>query len=188
VRDNQNPQPSHQDRRPKRRLWQFGIRSLLAVTVVVALPCWWIASQRSEWLAEQAVLSRMAPHVRHVKYQNIGPNWLWRTGYRPRWLDRAWLVDFAGYTAPGAMWTQASTVHPLDDDAFASLVSDLLALEHLEELHIELTRLSDGAIPDIRRFGHLRFINLQENRMTSDLVRDLDHEMAGTKIAFFYDQ
>ena len=175
-------------RLPKRQLIRYGIRTLLVLTLVAAVPLAWLAKKRSEWSEEQVAINAMSPHLGFVdRATYVGPVWLYRAGVRFDFLARVDHVDFAGYSKPGAVWRHTDPVCQFDDSALRKVASHLQELTYLRELYLDTTRITDASADIIVRFKNVGFLNLQDTDLSASTVRDLMVMMPDTKIAFFYD-
>lgn len=166
---------------------RYRTRSLLVLTASVALPLAWLAQKRTEWKVEEAAVQAMSPHIGYVERSHyVAPVWLYRAGLRFDFLFRVSLVDFAGYSAPGATWRITDPVSQFDDAAFREVAPQLRRLEHLSQLHVDTTRITDASADIIAQFDQLEFLNIQGDDFSDATARDLMERMPNTKIAFFF--
>lgn len=171
----------------KLRTIRYGVRTLLVLTFVCALPLAWLAHKRSEWRHEQAAINAMSPHVAYLKRSYSAPDWLYRAGVRFDFLFRVDHVDFAGYSRPGAVWRHTDPVSRFDDAALLEVSPHLQKLTYLRELHLETTSITDASSDLIAQFEDVEFLNLQDDDLFNSTVRDLMARMPNTKIAFFFE-
>ncbi len=175
-------------RRPAIR---FGIRALLVFTVLAALPCSWLAKQRSDWMDEQKSLDAMSAHVAFVQRSYVGPNWMYQIGIRPDFLSRIHLVDISGDSKPGKVQRIGDPPNPyckFDDSAFTKIAPGLQDFEHLSELYLDQTQISDTSLKTISQFPHVSFINIQETDISESALHQLETEMPATEFAYHYNQ
>src|SRR5262245_56597677 len=97
---------------------RFSLRVLLLLMAVATLPAWWVANQRSEYLAEQRTLQRIKKHAPDLGWNQIfyGPEWFARCGYFPQWCYRVDAIDVTGALyGPHAKSTNPRYPHPFND-------------------------------------------------------------------------
>jgi hypothetical protein len=70
--------------RPRRRWARFGLRSLLALVLIAALPCAWFRAELDELAAEHEVIVQLEEAGAHVMTIEAQPQWFWRLV--PEWL------------------------------------------------------------------------------------------------------
>lgn len=169
-----------------KRYLRFSIRVLIFLIALFALPCWWLASEMAQYRKELAAIDHIREHAPHlyVEHRYCGPSWMWKVGFRPDWLQRVGSIDVTGQTGGK---NHNMFMFEFDDAAFAAIYDDLLVFEHLSELYLQFTKLTDASLPALGTFSRVKFINLQQTQMTSAAVRDFDQDRTDIKVAFFYD-
>jgi hypothetical protein len=169
---------------------RFSLRVLMLLMALATLPAWWVAHQRSEYLAEQRALERIKKQVPELAWdQNYyGPHWLGRLGYLPRWFYRVDVIDVTGMVkGPNSGWNQSKPYrYPFNDDDFAAIQKDLRQFKRLRSLYLLMTKTTDRSLPALYEYEQLRFVNLQETAMTSREVKKLEQARPNLKVAFWH--
>lgn len=132
----------------KRRI-QFTVRTLLLLMIVSAIPCWWIASEKSHYETEKDVLAHMQevnPRMR-VVWENQTPQWVSSIGIQPEWMSRIIRVDATGVTCGNLKWEDYPKFQiEFDDKKLEQVSADLRKLHHLREVYFQVTKLSDQSL------------------------------------------
>ena len=170
--------------------FQFSIRSLLALALVVAIPCSWFAVERQR-AAEQrdavAAIRALGGHGRYrvrVLYDYEAKalsSRSWRTGGLqppgPAWARRVLGIDFfadaveVGYPEPyvyyGTNWHAPG--RPIADADMARIGG----LARLERLDLADSGVSDAGLNRVRGLAHLTWLSLYDCRVTDAGLDDL---------------
>lgn len=168
---------------------QFSLATLMALILVAALASSWVAKHRSEWAKEQASLEAMSEHVAYVERGFVGPSWLYRVGVRPNYFFRIVTVDISGDSKPGTIQRIGDPPNPyckFDDSAFTEIASKIQGFDHLSELYLDQTQISDRSLANILKFPHVGFVNIQETKISESALHQLEMEMPDTKFAYHY--
>ena len=175
--------------RSRRRVIRFGMRTLLFLTLITVLFFAWIAQKRSEWAKEQKSMTAISKHVSYVgrDYYNA-PFWLYRVGFRPDFL---FLVTEVSITSgePGKIHRigdPPNLYRELNDETLAKIAPEIQNFRHLSQLEIAETKITDASYPAIMRFSHADFISLQGNRLSNEVISDLESGMPNTTLNFKY--
>ena len=141
--------------------FQFSIRSLLLLTVVVAIPCSWLAKEREQARKQQAAVEAIKKLAGEVNYD-----------YE---FDASW-SPINGAQPPGPTWLRRL----LGDDFFANVVEVMLMeravtdadLEQLEELtrlqalDLGETKVTDAGLEHLKGLCQLRVLGLEHTEVT----------------------
>ena len=170
---------------------RFSLATLLTLMIVAALASSWVAKHRSDWVDEQASLDAMSEHVAFVERGFVGPSWLYHIGIRPNFFFRIISVDISGDSKPGTVQRIGDPPNPycdFDDSAFANIPSKLQDFDHLSELYLDQTEISDKSLATISKFPHVSFVNIQETQISESALRQLELQMPATEFAYYYRQ
>ena len=172
----------------RRRVIRFGIRTLLVLTLIAALLFAWIAQKRSEWANEQDSMNAISEHVSYFGRDYTGPSWLYRAGFRPEFFFRITEVSITS-GEPGKIERIGDPPNPyceLNDETLAKIAPEIQNFRYLSQLEIAETKITDTSYPVISRFSNADYINLQGNRISDEVISDLESSMPNTTINFKY--
>ncbi|MBL8855391.1 MAG: hypothetical protein JNK57_15600, partial [Planctomycetaceae bacterium] len=89
-----------------RRKLRFNFRVLLFLSMLIAIPCWWVAHEISAFQSEKEAFARMQevnPRMQ-VVWENQTPNWRSSIGIHPEWMDRIIRLDATGVSCGRLEW------------------------------------------------------------------------------------
>ena len=170
---------------------RFSLVTLMTLVIIVALVASWAAKHRSEWANEQASLAAISEHVAFVERGFVGPSWLYHIGIRPNFLFRIMTVDISGDSEPGRVQRMGDPPNQyceFDDDAFTQIATKLQDFDHLSQLYLDQTEISDKSLVTISRFPNVSFVNIQETEISESAFRQLEIKMPDTDFAYHYRQ
>ena len=170
---------------------RYSLRALLMLIAACAIPCWWISSVRSNYLREQNAVSELkeiCPSLA-VVCRNEAPAWMHKMGIFPQWLNRVDIVDVTG-TSYGDRKVDHLSV-PVDpvffgDSELAKMMPFLLEFGSLREVQLDYTKTSDRSADELAKLKSLKFLNLQDTKMTSKTVKALETRLPNTEIPFWH--
>jgi hypothetical protein len=137
------------------RFRQFGLRSLLGVVLLVALPCAWYAAKVQEYNHEVATVATFNSLNLSFHWKSVGPHWLrsWSTLHRV-----------------GAVVAYIdSKKEQVDDDVLPALAE----LHYIDTLSLDGTNITDRGLRSLARFEHLRDLDLTATRITDAGLTEL---------------
>jgi len=173
----------------RRRVIRFGLRTLLFLTLIAALPFGWIAQKRSEWASEQNSINAISEHVSYFgRSAYLAPHWLYRLGFRPDFLFRVTEINITT-GEPGKVERIGDPPNPyreLTDLTLAKIAPEIQNFKYLSQLEIAETKISDASYSVITRFSNVDFINLQGNKMSDEMISELESSMPNTDFCFKY--
>jgi hypothetical protein len=137
-----------------RRRFQFSIRSLLALTVAVALPCGWLAVEMKKAEKQRQFVVwvvKVQGLVRHdYELTNVvtpGPNWL-RALVGKDLLSDVVEADLSNHYEPGGRWVWDQWGNPDITDAD---LEQLNGLTQLKEVQLDGTSLTDEGVAKLQQ-------------------------------------
>jgi hypothetical protein len=175
--------------------FQFSIRSLLLLTVIVAILCSWITMEL-KWAREQKELVQtLKKRYVFVEYNyEMNSNGIRIQGTIPpvpTWLQKVFGDDFFGTvanvnftsketifdTALNRNLTYFSNVHVTDYD-----LKPLEGLKELKYLHLEKTKVTDDDLVHLEGLNQLKLLVLTDTKVTGEGVRKLKKALPNCKI------
>jgi len=180
-----------------RRRFQFSIRSLLVLVVVVALPCSWMAVEMKKANKQR----RTAAEIGNVGYDwefdasgNLLPN---AQPSGPAWLRNAFgddffsHVDFVGFNAEQVTdaWFADLEEFPQLQGFMGTRVTDaglehLKGLTQLQWLNLTGTRVTDAGLKHLKGLGQLRLLDLENTQVTDAGGKKLQKALPNCQIAW----
>ena len=158
-----------------RRRFQFSIRSLLVLVVVVAVPCSWLAVQR-----EQARRERNSAE----SIEETGAIVEWSDPSAPRWLRLLLGADFFGYVRCvdlrqhcwGTGLPLRSRIQIEQDHAKAAVAAlkHLEGLSRLQNLDLSDVPVSDAGLKHIEGLCRLQELRLERTQVTNAGLETLE--------------
>lgn len=143
--------------KPKRRWFQYSLRTLLIVMTIIAVGLgWWShkARQQREAVAALEKAGGLAVYDFQERQLDKPPYW-------PRWLIGILGIDyFADVTAAGS-----TEIFPALAMTNAAL-EPLGALPRLRALNLDTTQISDEGMQHLKRFHALEWLNLNSTQVT----------------------
>ncbi len=171
--------------------FQFSIRSLLALALVVAIPCSWFAVERQRAAQQRDAVAAIRALGGHGRYRvrvlydyeaKALSSRSWRTGGLqppgPAWARRLLGIDFfadaveVGYPEPyvyyGTNWHALGRAPIADAD-----MARIGGLARLERLDLADSGVSDAGLNRVRGLAHLTWLSLYDCRVTDAGLDDL---------------
>ena len=158
---------------PKRRRWfQFRLRTLLIVVLVLSLPLSWLAMRmeraRRQRRAVEAISSLRGQAS--CDWQNYP-----RYGAEPTWLRRILGDDFFDPVT----WAVLNRDTITDAD-----LEHLKGLPSLEILSLPDTRVSDAGLEYVSGLSQLEYLDLRNTDVTPEGIRKLQEALPNCKIEY----
>ncbi len=160
--------------------FQFGIRSLLVLTVVIAVLCSWLAVEMKKAREQREVadeitkLGRLGGAVQYDWQVGAGHTFkAFHHGEIPEWLLRLLGVDFFSTVV-----AVDSTDTPLTDVE----LKHLAGLTELVGLWLDYTQITDAGLQDLARLRHLEVLSLNATKVTDAGVGKLQQALPNCKI------
>jgi len=177
--------------------FQFSIRSLLLMVVVVALPSSWLAVEMKEARKQHDSLEALVKMRGQISY-----DWQFDAGGfarpnaqppEPEWLRRLFGDDFYQSVVEvdlhAAVMTQAEMLEHLecgfeDNVPFTdSDLKNLKALHQLKVLRLNSTQITEDGLQNlVERLNELQFLELRETKVTAEGVKKLQQALPNCKI------
>ena len=139
--------------------FQFSIRSLLALTVIVALPCSWLAVElkRAKGQRDAVTATQMAGGRLRYEYNFVTGGGI--TAGVPEPPGPAWLRDLLGTD----FFTDCIYAEVSND----SQMEKLKGLTQLRWLHLWGTRITDSGLQNLAELAQLKLIHLERHPITA---------------------
>ena len=155
--------------KPKLRWYQYQLRSLLVLIVVLCLGFGWLGGKIRRIVSEK----RAAPLI-----QAMGGRILYGIVESPNFRTK--LQDEMSYTADESLRKMLSIDHSfanwvdLDDTDVADEDFDVLdGLSYLEYLSLNNTQITDAGLPHLYKFEYLQIVDLRNTQVTTEGVDKL---------------
>ena len=150
--------------RPKRRWFQFSLRSLLLAVLVISLPLAWIGHKLNQLLRRNEAVSLIRQSGGTDDYDGYGKHFLTEETPSLPWLER--LVG------------SQVLAQPKDVDLAGTSVTDaelakLANLEGVEMLDLAATPISDAGLAHLARLRGLRCLALCNTKITDNGLKHL---------------
>ena len=181
--------------KPKRRWFQYSVRTLLVLVTVAAVPCSWVAVKTQQARRERAI----APAI-----ERIGGTAVWATPSGPAWLrkllgdDQFTSVDIVRLQNPGITDADLKCLDGLRRlrqlDLYGTRITDagmqhVKGLSQLEGLYLNGTRVTDVGLQSPKGLGHLQVLQVGGTQVTDIGLKHLREmsqlqalDLAGTKV------
>ena len=162
--------------------FQFSIRSLLVLTVAVAVPCSWLAVEMKKATEQKAVVVAIAKHVRAVgsayDYEfdasgNYLPN---ARPPAPVWLQSLLGDDFFGQVASLTFWGPQLTNADLEH---------LKTLNTLRLIYLYTTDATDAGLEHLKVLDQLQYLHIEAAQITDAGVEKLQQALPKCRILHF---
>ena len=145
--------------RPKRRWFQFSLRSLLLAVLVISLPLAWIGHKLNQLLRRNEAVSLIRQSGGTDDYDGYGKHFLTEETASLSWLER--LVGSQVLAQPKDVDLDGTSV---TDAELAKLAS----LESVEMLSLAATPISDAGLAHLARLRGLRCLALCNTKITDN--------------------
>ena len=170
-----------------RRQFQFGVRTLLTLVVVVSIPF--------SWLAEEVRRSKPEQEAASVIRQ-LGSEIHWDTEAPPclrGLLGESFFghVNFLFHTGPGLTDTEMKCLRVMDHIEELGLLcpnvtdaglENLKRLTHLNNLALAYTNVTDAGLENLRELHELEVLNLVGSPVTNDGIEKLKQALPNCRI------
>jgi len=141
----------------KRQRFQFGIRSLLALAVVIAVLCSWFSMSVREARRQREVVVAIIKHGGNVRYEWDLPG--------SRELGPLWLVDLLGEDFFSNAVAVSSSNWSFSDNDLERLAEFLEKLPRLCMLQLCYTQLTDAGLVHLEELRDLKCLSLDSCRI-----------------------
>ncbi|MEE8452002.1 MAG: hypothetical protein V3R99_08815 [Thermoguttaceae bacterium] len=156
-----------------RRRFQFSIRSLCVLTLVVAIPCSWFAVKMQQTKRQREMVTTLVRAGGRVRYDHM---YFSQESYVPKkrmpnplWLVKLLGIDFLDNVTILHLYPNSSAPNrPLSDADLAYLES----FPHLESLILSRKEVTDVGLVHLRNFSRLKELSLGTPKVTD---RGLKH-------------
>jgi Leucine-rich repeat (LRR) protein len=151
--------------------FQYGIRSLLVLVVVVAIPCSWLSAERERVRKQrQAVeeIRKAGGMVAHSNIYQLDPSGNRILGAPPP--GPAWLCELLGYDLFG----NVTLVQLSNSQVSDATLKHLKALTQLQELDLIGTKISDAGLENLKGLTQLQELHLNGTNVTDAGLENLE--------------
>lgn len=153
------------DEKPKRRWLRYSLRTLLVLVTIACAAFGWLGwkarAKQEEREAVKAIQELGGTVFYDYEYEN-GMVWR-RKPPGPAWLRNLFGDDF---------YTNVAAVHYSGNGSDTEL-SYVLAFNHLRELHLERTGVTDAGLIQLRELTKLKVLGLDNTKVTDAGVLEL---------------
>ena len=150
--------------------FQFSIRSLLVLTVAVAIPCSWLGVEMKKAKEQKEAVAAI---------QKLGGKVYWEA----RLPGPAWWLGLPGdeafATPTGVNWSNTQVVD--------AALQNLTRLSQLQELGLEETRVTDAGLENLKGLNQLRLLWLTGTEVTDEGVTKLQQALPNCRIIRWQD-
>jgi len=151
-----------------RRRFQFSIRSLLVMVVVVAVPCSWLAVEMKKAREQKSAVEAIRKLGKSVAYDYEFD----RSG-RYRWdappPGPAWLRNLLGDN----FLTEALIVFLDDTEVTDADMERIKHLDRLQRLELQNTKITDTGLQHVKDFTQLGYLDLSSTQVTDAGMKNL---------------
>jgi len=172
-----------------RRRFQFSLRTLLALVVVVALPCSWMAVEMKKAREQNAAVAAIVMTQGDVMYDDVswgrkklGSRLGWGLAGKPSASEwQLWLFghDFVANVAAATMGSNSR-----DSD-----LECLGGLPGIVAVHLNRTSVTDRALEHVKGLANVKMLDLEGTQVTDDGLHHLidltelrQLDLSGTKV------
>jgi hypothetical protein len=158
--------------------FQYGIRSLLLLAVVVAIPCSWLATEVQQARLQRDSANYVWANGGMISYQ-VGTTSSWGRPWlsHPDWLTARFGVDFfvpvveaSAVNDVGSQYLSGlSGIHRLWLNSPAVTDTALMNIEglsRLESLNLHTAAVTDAGLPRLRALGRLQNLSMGQTAIT----------------------
>ncbi len=151
---------------PKRRWFQFSLRTLLIVMLIIAIPCAWVGRKIEQKRREREAVTAIKALGGHVLFDyqvdaavtNGEPDAIATAEpFGPAWLRKCVGDDFFSDVVCVTLWRR---------DTGDAASEHLKQLTHLQELWLNTSGLSDAGMANLKEMANLRTFCLNSTRVT----------------------
>ena len=146
--------------------FQFSIRSLLALVIVVAIPFSWLAVEMKQANSQPRMVTeieRMGGMVENDLLYFSAMTSQHREPPEPRWIRRLLGDDF---------FREVIVLGKMDDEKFLK-VSEVSGIESIQRLWLGVSKITDAGSVGFRRWTGLRELNLPDTGITDAGLENL---------------
>ena len=183
------------------RRFQFSLRSLLLLVVVVAIPCSWLATEMKAAREQHAIVETIWKFHGHVYYdyedhdpfalpsKPPGPAWLCELLGEDLFASVTWLAfyEYGSEFSDAELEKLKGLPHLQGVDLFATNISDsglehLTRLPQLKELDLSYTKVSDTGLEHLKGLTELQGLYLTVTKVSDSGVEKLQKSLPNTSI------
>jgi hypothetical protein len=159
--------------------FQFSILSLLVLTVAVALPCGWLATEMKQATKQREVVEGIGQVHGWVCYDfQVDPSGCWTPDATP--AAPTWLRDLLGDDLfLDVIWVTLKSSEVTDAG-----LEHLKGLAKLQRLSVSYTKVSDAGLEHLKGLTHLRLLDLWGTKVTDAGVKRLQQALPNCKIYY----
>ena len=144
--------------KPKRRWYQYSLRSLFILTTLVAIACSWYANEMQQAAKRRAAIEEIEKLGGEVWYYDAKATRA--PGEPPRWLS--WLRRLHSEEHLG----NATLVSLMDTKITDAGMANLQGLTNVEELFLAGTRITDAGLVHLEDLTNLEELELSGTQIT----------------------
>ena len=159
--------------------FQFGVRSLFVLVVVIAIPCSWFSAAMEEAKQQRKTVAAIEELGAETWEKPSGPEWL-RDLLGDDFLKNVDAVIFHGSEVTDAGLEHLKTLRQLKNLNLGTTRTTDAGLEHikalrqLQVLNLNFTRVSDAGLESLKRLTELQELRLDDTKVTDAGLRHLE--------------
>ena len=154
--------------------FQFSIRSVLLLTVTVAIPCSWLAAKKQQVKRQKEVaeaIHELGGHVEWSRPSPSWPDWCWKLlgeeFFEGRHIDEVILRRNDGSVLEKIKGLKQLRTLLLWNAQLTDVeIEDIKGLSHLQQLNLSTTQLTDTGLEHLNGLHQLTRLALCETRIT----------------------
>ena len=153
------------DSKPKRRWYQFGLRTLFVFVAICAIPCGWVGvkMQHAKWQREAAeVFRKLGGHVE------------WSKPSGPVWLRSLLGDDFFR----SVIYLDLGSTQVTDAE-----LESIKGLSELQYLKADDTTVTDTGLAHLKGLSQLQWLGVYNTHVTNEGVKELQQALPNCSIA-----
>ena len=135
---------------PKRRWFQFSLKAVLVVIMLVSVPLAWLAYERNEVRKREAAIASLQTLGGIVKFDSTRP-------FRPNWLR-----PLLGQKSPG----EVVNVYHLKNKFTDADLAQVAGMTELRSLVLENTQVTDAGLVHLASLTKLKKLDLDGTQVT----------------------
>ena len=160
------------DPKPKRRWYQFSLRTLLVAVLALSLPLGWVSWELEKTRREQAAIAEYGQYDAFISYHQMsGPSWMVQRFRKIRAVDFSMNPFGATRIAEVKLRPLKRMTNLVEVTLWNTTVDDaglanLHGLSHLKSLNLGLTQVTDAGLVHLQDLTSLEVLDLGDTQVT----------------------
>ncbi len=168
--------------------FQFGIRSLLTLTVTIAIPCSWLAVEKKQSWRQREAAAAFGELSGNVAWGGpSGPEWAWSL-LGEDFFKSVYYVNLGNTQVTDAGLESLKGLSQLESLGLdgtkitdAGLIQ-LKGLSQLHELYLFDTKVTDSGLEHLKGLNQLKMLFLHRTKVTDEGVKKLQQALPNCRI------